>query len=171
MMQNRLRLSLVRPTVKSMATLAVFPPLLCRRTDGEAGEQEAARLSCPGQTGGPGPWVQRTGVTLWAPMGCCAVICFLLGILAPPICCPAVTRLRQVLPLGTRLYLGSRSSVTSSPRFVLSPPMEVVLHTEAPGASSIHLPGGELTWHTGLCGLGPLSLKRQEPNPDWPQPR
>lgn len=45
MMHNQLRLSLVRPPVKSMITLGIFPPFLCRRTDGEAGDQEAT--GCP----------------------------------------------------------------------------------------------------------------------------
>ena len=30
--------------------------------------------------------------------------------------------------------------------------------TDAPGASSIHLPACGLTWRRGLCGPGPLSL-------------
>lgn len=36
-------------------------------------------LSCPGRTGGPGPRVQRSGGTRWAPVGCCAVVRFLPG--------------------------------------------------------------------------------------------
>ena len=73
-------------------------------------------LSCPGRTGGPGPRVQRSGGTRWAPVGCCAVVRFLPGTLAPPTCCPAVTRLWKVLPLGTGLYLGFGSTVASGPQ-------------------------------------------------------
>ena len=127
--------------------------------------------SCSGWTGGPGLRVQRSGGTRWAPVGCCAVIRFLPGVLAPPTCCPAVTKLRSVLPFGTRLYLGFRSTVASEPQVWAESSHEVVLHADAPGASSIHLPGCGLTWHKGFCGPGPLSLKWQEPSPNWPHPR
>lgn len=41
MTQNQLRLSLMRPPVKSKVTLGIFPPFLCRRMDAEARDQEA----------------------------------------------------------------------------------------------------------------------------------
>lgn len=75
------------------------------------------RLSCTGGTGGPGVGVQRRSIgTRWAHAGCCAVIRFLTGILAPPTCCPVIIKLRKVLPFEARFYLGSRSSETLGPR-------------------------------------------------------
>ena len=171
MTHNQLRLSLVRPPVKSMITLGIFPPFLCRRTDGEAGDQEAT--GCPALGGlealgrgsreavepGGRPWdaVQSSASSL-----------------APEHHPPAV----QLSPdcgkfslWGPDFTWVSGALWPRGPRSVLSPPLEAVLHTDAPGASSVHVPACGLTWLTGLCGPGPLSSKRQEPDLDWPHPR